>query len=160
MENVPSGPAQETLLAGLHDMAAGQVELKHFFITAQRRPSEIWLIAQQLGFEALTQIHRGEVTIAEDRVVVKALAKTEERRQEVLTYLQQISPTGLLYEVAVVAPNAASEGYRSRAVKRNGALGVLACRVDSQMHLKALALALQAFGVTHGLPCLMILADR
>ena len=28
------------------------------------------------------------------------------------------------------------------------------------MHLKALASALQAFGVMHGLPCLMILADR
>ncbi len=40
MENVPSGPAQERLLAGLHDMGAGQVELKHFFIPAQRRQSE------------------------------------------------------------------------------------------------------------------------
>ena len=135
-------------------------KLKHIFIPAQRRPSEVWLIAQQLGFDALTQFHRGEVTIAEDRVVVKVLAKTEERRQEVLTNLEQLSPTGLLYEAAVVAPDAASEGYRFRAVKRNGALRVLACLVDSQMHLKALALALQAFGVTHGLPCLMILADR
>ena len=158
--NVPSGPAQETLLAGLRDMAAGQVELKHFFTAAPRRPSETWLTAQQLGFEALAQIHRGEVTIAEDRVVVKALAKTEERRQEVLTSLEQLSPAGLLYEVAVVAPNAAPEGYRFRAVKRDGALRVLACRVDSQMHLKALASALQAFDVTHGLPCLMNLADR
>ena len=158
--NVPSGPAQETLLAGLRDMAAGQVELKHFFTAAQRRPSETWLTAQQLGFEALAQIHRGEVTIAEDRVVVKALAKTEERRQAVLTNLEQLSPAGLLYEVAVVAPNAAPEGYRFRAVKRDGAFRVLACRVDSQMHLKALASALQAFGVTHGLPCLMNLADR
>ena len=60
----------------------------------------------------------------------------------------------------MVEPNAASECYRFRAVKRNGALGVFACRVDSQMHLKALASALQAFGMTHGLPCLMILADR
>ena len=160
MGNVPSGPAQETLLAGLRDMAAGQVELKHFFTAAQRRPSETWLTAQQLGFEALAQIRRGEVTIAEDRVVVKALAKTEERRQEVLTSLEQLSPAGLLYEVAVVAPNAAPEGYRFRAVKRDGALRVLACRVDSQMHLKALASALQAFDVTHGLPCLMNLADR
>ena len=160
MGNVPSGPTQETLLAGLRDMAAGQVELKHFFTAAQRRPSETWLTAQQLGFEALAQIHRGEVTIAEDRVVVKALAKTEERRQELLTNLEQLSPAGLLYEVAVVAPNAAPEGYRFRAVKREGALRVLACRVDSQMHLKALASALQAFDVTHGLPCLMNLADR
>ena len=160
MGNVPSGPAQETLLASLRDMAAGQVELKHFFTAAPRRPSETWLTAQQLGFEALAQIHRGEVTIAEDRVVVKALAKTEERRQEVLTSLERLSPAGLLYEVAVVAPNAAPEGYRFRAVKRDGALRVLACRVDSQMHLKALASALQAFDVTHGLPCLMNLADR
>ena len=160
MGNVPSGPAQETLLAGLRDMAAGQVELKHFFTAAPRRPSETWLTAQQLGFEALAQIHRGEVTIAEDRVVVKALAKTEERRQEVLTSLERLSPAGLLYEVAVVAPNAAPEGYRFRAVKRDGALRVLACRVDSQMHLKALASALQTFDVTHGLPCLMNLADR
>lgn len=66
---MPSGPAQETLLAGLHDMAAKHVELKHIFIPAQRRPSEVWLIAQQLGFDALTQFHRGEVTIAEDRVL-------------------------------------------------------------------------------------------
>ena len=160
MGNVPSGPTEETLLAGLRDTAAGQVELKHFFTAAQRFPSETWLTAQQLGFEALAQIHRGEVTIAEDRVVVKALAKTEERRQELLTNLEQLSPAGLLYEVAVVAPNAAPEGYRFRAVKREGTLRVLACRVDSQMHLKALASALQAFDVTHGLPCLMNLADR
>ena len=160
MGNVPSGPAQETLLAGLRDMAAGQMELKHFFTAAQRRPSEKWLTAQQLGLEALTQIHRGEVTIAEDRVVVKALVKTEERRQEVLTNLEQLSPNGLLYEVAVVAPNAVPEGYRFRAVKSDGALRVLACRVDSQMHLKALASALQAFDVTYGLPCLMNFADR
>ena len=64
MGNVPSGPKQEALLAGLRDMAAGQVELKHFFTAAQRGPSETLLNAQQLGFEALAQIHRDEVTIA------------------------------------------------------------------------------------------------
>ena len=112
------------------------MELKHFFTVAQRRPSETWLTAQQLGLEALTQIHRGEVTISEDRVVVKALVKTEERLQEVLTNLEQLSQNGLLYKVAVVAPNAAPEGYRFRAVKRDGALRVFACRVDSQMHFK------------------------
>lgn len=114
---------------------------------------EGWPEAMDFGTEALALLPRSKVSVAADRVTIKAIAVSESEKRRLEAELARRAPEGLAVQIDISAPRPVLTPFTLRIVIEDGAARFDACSADTERARDRILAAAVAAGATGKLTC-------
>ncbi len=110
---IPAAMDRETVVNSIRDIA-GDTAVTDFLDTADYAAPPGWDNALAYGLSALAILPRSKISIAADRVELKAISDSVEEKRRLETQLSRTTPKGLIVAMAITAPRPVITPYTLR----------------------------------------------
>ena len=110
---IPAAMDRETVVNSIRDVA-GDTAVTDFLDTADYAAPPGWDNALAYGLSALAILPRSKISIAADRVELKAISDSVEEKRRLETQLSRTTPKGLIVAMAITAPRPVIAPYTLR----------------------------------------------
>lgn len=110
---IPAAMDRETVVNSIRDVA-GDTAVTDFLDTADYAAPPGWDNALAYGLSALAILPRSKISIAADRVELKAISDSVEEKRRLETQLSRTTPKGLIVAMAITAPRPVITPYTLR----------------------------------------------
>ncbi|MGL5011402.1 MAG: OmpA family protein [Paracoccaceae bacterium] len=147
------GPAiTETDLAEAAAAAAG-VPVENLLETAAYPAPAGWDAALAFGLEALQRLPRAKISVAADRIAVKAITDSEAEKRRVETELRSMAPQGITLELDVSAPRPVLTPFTLRFLIDDAGARFDACSADTETAKGRIITAATQAGIAGAVNC-------
>ena len=110
---IPAAIDRDRMVATIRDLAGG-AEVTDLLDMADHPPPPGWSAALAYGLDALALLPRSKISIAADRVAIRAISDSPEDRRRLETALSRKAPEGLATTIEITAPRPVITPYTLR----------------------------------------------
>jgi OmpA-OmpF porin, OOP family len=154
---IPEDPGEgridgETLAAEATALAT-DTEIANVLDTAAYPAPETWDAALRFGIEALKLLKRSKISVAADKVVVKAIADSAAERRKLEADLNKLKPEGVLLSMDISAPRPVLTPFTLRFIMDENGARFDSCSADTERARSAILAVAQTVGVDGRVLC-------
>ena len=149
---IPNATVRQSVIVAIQEIADG-AEVTDLLNEAEYPPPEGWSEAVSYGLAALSRLPRSKISIAADRVDLKAIGNSVQEKRNLETELARMVPKGLLVSIDISAPRPVITPFTLRFLIDSEGVHFDACSTDTADGRDAILRAARAVGLEGKASC-------
>jgi OOP family OmpA-OmpF porin len=151
---VPLVSDPEAIVEGI-TAVSGDAEVSDLLEVADFPVPEGWDAALSYGIDVLDSLPRSKLTIEPGKLAIKAVAESEDDREQLERRLRRNAPNGVTVSLMITAPRPVVSPFILRAVLEDGSGRFDACTADSETAMRRILSTARLVNISGGASCIL-----